>query len=161
MALQPGRIARLLAAGLAGSLAHTALMALKSWAGWLPDFQPYQDVQAMLGALIGRSVHPLVPWVLSYFNGAVVLGFAFGRLYPWLPGRNGVAKGGVFGLGVWCVMGLLFFPAIGKGLFAAGTLHGLVPTLFTLAMVLAYALVLGGAYALLFPRADRVAERQP
>jgi hypothetical protein len=149
MALQPGRIARLLAAGLAGSIAHTALMALKSRAGWLPDFQPYQDVQAMLGALVGRSVHPLVPWALSYFNGSVVRGYLFGRLYPWLPGRTGVAKGGVFGLGVWGVMGLLFFPAIGKGLFASGTLHGVVPSLFTLLMVLTYSVVLGAVYALL------------
>jgi hypothetical protein len=165
MAGQAGRVARLLVAGLAGSIAHTLLMALKSSAGWLPDFQPYQDVQAMLGSLAGRSVHPLVPWALSYFNGSVVLGFVFGRLYPRLPGQSGLVKGGAFGLGVWCHMGLLFFPAIGKGLFAAGTLHGLtlhglVPSLFTLLMVLTYSLVLGTAYALLLPHDDRIAARK-
>ncbi len=144
------RIWKPIAAGLCGSAAHTALMTFKSWANLLPSFQPYNDLQALLIRLTGGAVYPWVPWALSYFNGAVVLGFLFGRIYRWLPG-GGAIKGATFGLGVWIAMGLVFFPAIGKGLFAAQTRLGLVPTLFTLVMVLTYSVTLGIAYSLLDP----------
>ena len=136
-----------IAAGLCGSAAHTALMALKSWAQILPSFQPYDDLQALLTTLVGNSVDPVIPWALSYFNGSVVLGFLFGRSYQSLPGRTGVMKGLVFGFGVWVAMGLIFFPAIGKGWFASQTGLGIAPTIFTLMMVLTYSVTLGVAYS--------------
>lgn len=139
------------AAGLCGSAAHAALMTFKSWAGLLPSFRPYNDLQGLLGGLVGGEVHPWLPWALSYFNGSVVLGFLFGLAYPWLPSRNGAVKGTTFGVIVWIAMGLMFFPALGKGLFAAQTGLGLVPTLFTLVMVLTYSVTLGIAYSLLRP----------
>jgi len=55
----------------------------------------------------------------------------------------------VFGFAVWVAMGLIFFPAIGKGWFAAQTGLGIAPTLFTLAMVLTYSVTLGVAYSVL------------
>jgi uncharacterized protein DUF6789 len=137
-----------IAAGLCGSAAHTALMAFKSWARILPSFQPYDDLQALLTNMFGNSVNPAIPWALSYFNGAVVLGFLFGRFYQVLPGRTGVTKGLVFGFGVWVAMGLIFFPAIGKGWFAAQTGLGYAPTVFTLVMVLTYSVTLGVAYSI-------------
>jgi uncharacterized protein DUF6789 len=136
-----------IAAGLCGSAAHTLLMALKSWARILPSFQPYDDLQTLLTTVIGNSVDPVIPWALSYFNGSVVLGFLFGRLYQNLPGRTGVMKGLIFGGGVWLAMGLVFFPALGKGWFAAQTGLGLAPTFFTLVMVLTYSVTLGVAYS--------------
>ena len=39
------RIWKSLAAGLCGSAAHSGLMFLKSWMGWLPSFHPYEDIQ--------------------------------------------------------------------------------------------------------------------
>jgi hypothetical protein len=126
-------------------------MALKSWAHLLPRFQPYNDLQNMLTALVGSSVNPLVPWALTYFNGSVVLGFLFGRAYRWLPGRSGTVKGAVFGLTVWIAMGLIFFPAFGKGLFATQTGLGIAPTFFTLLMVLTYSITLGIAYSVFNP----------
>ena len=107
-----------MAAGLAGSAAHSFLMILKSRAGILPSFQPYDDLQGLLGDLVGGSVGPAAPWLLSFANGAVVLGFLFGRTYRLLPGRSGATKGLVFGLLGWVVMGLFFFPLLGRGLFA-------------------------------------------
>jgi len=138
-----------IAAGLCGSAAHTLLMAFKSWAQILPSFRPYDDLQALLAELIGNSVNPLIPWALSYFNGSVVLGFLFGHSWQILPGRTGVMKGLVFGFAVWVAMGLIFFPAIGKGWFATQTGLGFAPTLFTLAMVLTYSVTLGVAYSML------------
>ena len=150
--MDPARIWKPIAAGLCGSAAHTALMTLKSWANLLPSFQPYNDLQTMLTSMTGGSVHAWVPWALSYFNGSVVLGFLFGQAYRYLPGRNGALKGATFGLVVWLGMGLLFFPALGKGLFASQAGLGLEPTLFTLVMVLTYSVTLGVAYSLLNPR---------
>ena len=141
------RVWKSIAAGLCGSAAHTGLMALKSWAQILPSFEPYSDLQALLASLVGSSVHPAIPWVLSYFNGSVVLGFLFGQFYSRLPGRTPLAKGTVFGLAIWTVMGLMFFPIIGKGLFAMGAGLGLKPTVFSLLMVLTYSITLSTAYS--------------
>jgi uncharacterized protein DUF6789 len=135
------------AAGLCGSAAHSLLMTIKSWAQILPSFQPYDDLQALLTAWIGNAVSPVVPWALSYFNGSVVLGFLFGHSYQRLPGRTGIVKGLVFGVGMWIAMGLIFFPIIGKGWFAAQTGLGFAPTVFTLLMVLTYSVTLGVAYS--------------
>jgi hypothetical protein len=152
------RVWKPIAAGLCGSAAHTGLMALKSWAHLLPSFQPYDDIQNMLAGLVGSSVPPWVPWALSYFNGSVVLGFLFGYAYRRLPGRSGAIKGAVFGIAVWIAMGFIFFPALGKGLFAMQTGLGVVPTLFTLLMVLTYSVTLGVAYSVFNP--ERL-ERSP
>ena len=140
---------RALAAGFCGSAAHSFLMLLKSWLGLLPNFQPYEALQQTLSKLIGSDVHPAVPWALSFFNGATVLGYLFGRIYPLLPGQSGIAKGFVFGLLGWIVMGLLFFPALGLGLFATQVGLGATPAFFSLLMLLTYSIVLGIAYSAL------------
>jgi hypothetical protein len=140
------RIWKSVAAGVCGSLAHSALMAFKSWVPILPAFRPYDDLQALLANVIGHSVNPLVPWALSYFNGSVVLSFLFSHTYHWLPGGNGAMKGVGFGFAVWIAMGLIFFPMIGKGLFAASTELGFAPAPFTLLMVLTYSVTLGVTY---------------
>jgi len=147
------RVWKSIVAGLCGSAAHSGLMAFKSWAHILPSFQPYHDLQALLANFVGNSVHPAVPWAMSFFNGAIVLGFLFGQFYRRLPGHNGAVKGMIFGLAVWLAMGLTFFPAIGKGLFATEAGLGIAPTFFTLVMVLTYSVTLGVAYSLLQPKA--------
>ena len=127
-------------------------MYLKSRTGLLPSFQPYESFQAVLGRMSGGEVHPLVPWALSFLNGATILGFAFGRLYPHLPGRSGAVKGLAFGVAGWLAMGLAFFPLIGFGPFATGLRLGAAPALFSLAMILVYGLVLGAVYGALNAR---------
>jgi hypothetical protein len=143
------RIWRSLAAGLCGSAAHSGLMFLKSRMAWLPAFHPYEDLQQALSALVGSSVPAGIPWALSFLNGAVVLGMLFGHSYRWLPGRSGAAKGFVFGVLGWIVMGVLFFPALGRGLFALQTGLGASPALFSLAMLLSYGMTMGIAYSAL------------
>lgn len=143
------RIWKSLAAGLCGSAAHSGLMFLKSWMGWLPSFHPYEDIQAALSSLVGGSVSPALPWALSFLNGAVVLGILFGRLYRVLPGRGGAAKGAIFGVFGWMVMGLLLFPVLGQGLFASRAGLGARPAFFSLAMLLTYSIIMGIAYSML------------
>ena len=79
-------------------------------------------------------------------NGLAIVGFVFGRSYSRLPGSNGAAKGLIFGLVMWVVMGLVFFPLIGLGVFATGTGLGGWPALFSLGMLLAYSVVMGLVY---------------
>ena len=145
------RFWRSVAAGFCGNLVHSALMALKSWAGWLPGFQPYKDLQATLAQMLGTSVPAIGPWLLSYLNGAVVLGFLYSQVHRHLPGRNGAVKGAMFGIVGWLLMDLLFLPATGKGVFGLKAGLGLAPAGFTLLMILAYSVTLGIAYAAFSP----------
>ena len=124
-------------------------MYLKARVGLLPAFQPYASLQAALSDVTGGEVPAIVPWVLSFLNGATVLGFGFGRLYLHLPGRTGAVKGLAFGIAGWLAMGIVFFPLVGLGLFATGAGLGVTPALFSLAMILTYSLVLGAAYGAL------------
>ena len=142
---------RPLFAGLSGSVAHSLLMYAKSRSGILPSFQPYQQLQITLGHWIGSDVHPLVPWAMSYLNGSIVVGFAFARLYPHLPGGSGAVKGLIFGVLGWTLMMLLFFPLLGMGLFAARLGLGIWPAVFSLAMFLTYSIVMGIVYVALDP----------
>jgi uncharacterized protein DUF6789 len=149
--IDPNRVWRSVAAGFCGNLTHTLLMALKSWAHWLPGFNPYRDLQASLTAMLGTSVPAVVPWLLSYFNGAVVLGLVYGLIHRRIPGGNGAIKGAIYGIVGWVLIGLFFLPLHGKGLFGIGAGLGLAPALFTLLMVLTYSITLGIAYAVFDP----------
>src|ERR1043165_2682330 len=143
------------ASGLCGSAAHGGLMYFKERAGILPSFQPYENLQVALGHLTGRDVDPLVPWLLSYLNGSTLVGLSFGYLYRRLPTDSGAVKGLVFALGCWLVMNVLAFPVVGLGLFAAAAGLGVWPALFSMAMLLTYAVVMGMVYSALEPRSAR------
>ncbi|WP_035980769.1 DUF6789 family protein [Bradyrhizobium sp. STM 3843] len=140
---------RSMIAGVCGSMAHLLLMSFKSWSGLLPSFQPYENLQATLHQITGSSVDPIVPWALSFLNGSTIVGVVFGQLYRWLPGSSGETKGAVYGVLGWLIMGILFFPMIGLGVFATATGLGIAPALFSLAMLLTYSVVLGSVYGAL------------
>ncbi|HTO64313.1 MAG TPA: DUF6789 family protein [Bradyrhizobium sp.] len=141
---------RSIAAGFCGSLAHSGLMLLKSWMGWLPSFHPYEDLQEALSQLVGSSVHPAIPSALSLVNGALLLGTIFSYVYRLLQGRSGLGKGLVFGAFGWIAMGLFFFPLLGRGLFAAQVGLGPLPAIFSLLMILTYSMVMGAAYSVFY-----------
>jgi hypothetical protein len=83
-----------------------------------------------------------------------VLGFLFGRTFQLLPGRSGAMKGFVFGVLSWMIMGLLFFPVLGLGLFATQVGLGIKPALFSLMMLLTYSVITGIAYSALNPKSN-------
>jgi hypothetical protein len=85
------RLWRAIVAGLCGNVAHGTLMFLKERLGWLPAFQPYQDLQRVLGEMFGDSVQPALPWVLSFVNGTLIISVVFSLIYARLPGRSGAA----------------------------------------------------------------------
>jgi hypothetical protein len=150
---------KVVVAGFCGSAAHTLLMYLKWRTGLLPAFQPYDNLQAALGHMTGAKVHPAIPWALSFLNGSTVFGFCFGRFYAWLPGESGAAKGVAFGVLGWAVMGLVFFPLLGLGLFALDLGLGIWPALFSLAMLLTYSVILGIVYAALNRQCETESQR--
>jgi hypothetical protein len=84
--------------------------------------------------------------MLSCLNGSTITGFSFGRLYRQIPGATGAIKGLIFGAWCWALMGLVFFPLLGLGLFATGIGLGVWPALFSLAMLLTYSVVMGVVY---------------
>lgn len=143
---------RSMIAGLAGSAVHLLFMYLKSRTGLLPAFQPYHSFQATLARWVGAEVPAIVPWALSLLNGMTILGFVFARINRLLPGRTGIAKGAAFGVVGWVFMGLVFFPVIGLGPFAARAGAGLGPALLSFAMLQAYSIVLGAVYGALDAR---------
>ena len=55
-------------------------------------------------------------------------------------------KGLNFGVLCWAVMGVLFFPLLGLGVFSTGIGLGVWPALFSLAMLLTYSVVMGVVY---------------
>lgn len=95
-----------------------------------------------------------MPWAVSFLNGSTVVGFAFGLSYRWLPGNNGATKGLIYGVVGWVVMGSLFFPLIGLGLFAIQLGLGFWPALFSLTMLLTYSIVMGIVYSALKRTSD-------
>jgi len=144
-----GWIWKSVVAGFAGSLVHLAFMYAKLRLGVLPSFQPYPAFQTTLSRWVGSDVPLIVPWLLSFLNGMTILGFLFARLQRLLPGRTGISKGLAFGLMGWLFMGLMFFPVIGLGLFAAHVGLGIAPAMLSLGMVLTYSIVLGVVYSAL------------
>ncbi|MDA9431598.1 DUF6789 family protein [Bradyrhizobium sp. CCBAU 51627] len=145
-----------IAAGLCGNAAHSTVMFLKRWMGWLPTFHPYRDLQHGLSDWLGGAVHPTVPWVISFVNGTFVLGILFRSTYHLLPGHNAIVKGFVFGMMGWIAMGLLYFPILGRGPFASHLELGALPAAFSLVMVLAYSVFMGIAFSMLHSEPGRV-----
>jgi len=136
-------------AGLCGMTAHSLLMFFKARMGLLPSFQPYEALQAMLRDWIGRAVPSILPWMLSFLSGSTVIGLLFGGIYQKLPGHSGATKGILIGVLGWLLMGLLFFPMLGLGVFASKLDLGITPALFSLAMLLIYSVVMGSVYSAL------------
>ena len=152
-------ICRSFAAGLCGAAAHTGLMFLKSALGLLPSFDPYEALQSAIASWTGTAAHPALAWILPFVSGATLIGLLFGQLYAVLPARSGVAKGLIFGLCAWVLMGVVLFPAIGLGAFGSAAGQGVAPAMLSLAMLLVYGGVMGAVYAALaaWPKPSKAA----
>jgi hypothetical protein len=100
-------------------------MEIKRIAGILPGFEPYDDLQRLLSSVTTHAIEPPYLWLLSYINGALILGFVFGQLFVHLPGRTAIAKGAVFGFVAWLGMGFGMLPLTGRGIFARELGRGL------------------------------------
>ena len=136
-------------AGFCGMVVHSLLTLVHSRSGPLPGFQPNEDIQRGLSWLVGTEVHAGVVWLLSFVNGAIVWGFVFGQTYRFLPGNSPWLKGVYFGVGAWLAMGLLFFPLVDRGIFAAKLGLGVAPAVLMLGALLAYSVTMSLVYGFL------------
>ena len=134
--LQP--VTTTVVAGLAGLAVHSVLMAAKDVLGILPEFQPYDDFQRILGTWSGGQFGSLVP----YLTGAMFWGFAYARLHAYLPGRSFWAKGTSFALLAWGLMATGFFLLVGHGFLGLQLGYGLWPAVFMFPMLATFSLVL-------------------
>ena len=144
-----GKIRNAFIAGFCGTVVHSVLMLVHGRSGPLPGFQPNEDIQRGLSWLVGAEVPTGVVWLLSFVNGAIVWGFVFGQTYRFLPGNSSWLKGVYFGVCAWLVMGLLFFPLVDRGFFAAKLGLGIAPALLMLGALLAYSVTMSVVYGLL------------
>jgi len=142
-------------AGFFGMAVHSLLILLHGRSGPLPGFQPNEDIQRGLSWLVGTEVHTGVVWVLSFVNGAIVWGFVFGQTYRFLPGNSPWLKGIYFGVCAWLVMGILFFPLVDRGIFAAKLGLGIAPAMLLLGALLAYSVTMSLVYSFL----DRISDK--
>jgi hypothetical protein len=136
-----------LLAGFGATAVHVVLMSVKHRAGILPEFEPYEDLQRLLSSATSLSLEGPVAGLLPLINGALILGFVFGRLFVHLPGRSPVAKGAAFGFAAWLLMGLVLFPLSGRGVFALELGLGGLPAALMFAMLMLYAIVMSLLYA--------------
>ncbi len=121
-------------------------MATRDFLGIIPEFQPYQDLQKILGSIVGNTPHSIYLWFLPYVTGALVIGFLFGRAYAFLPGKTAIRKGIVFGICAWLLMGLGFLTLMGHGIFAIDMDLGLKPAALTFVMLLIYSVTMSLVY---------------
>ena len=141
-----------LIAGFGASLVHIALMEIKHRTGILPEFEPYENLQRLLSSMTLLAAEPRLSWMLSYINGGLILGFIFGQLFVYLPGKTAVVKGAIFGLAAWLVLGFVLFPLTGSGIFARELGLGAWPAALALAMLMIYAIIMSALYAWLTAR---------
>ena len=133
-------------AGLCGTAMHSLLMLVHSKIGPLPGFQPNDDIQRALAGLVGTEIHGSVAWLLVFVNFALIWSFVFGQTYRFLPGKGPLQKGVVFGVCAWAVMGFVFFPLVGRGVFAVELGLGVAPATLMLASLLTYSVTMSFVY---------------
>ena len=121
-------------AGLGATLVLSALMMLKSMMGLLPEL----DIITMLAAIAAGGV--VLGWILHFAIGAF-WGAVFFVVYDFLPGRNPVLQGIVFGLIAWLLMMVLIMPMAGNGIF--GLALGIMAPVMTGLLHIIFGAVMG------------------
>lgn len=84
---------------------------------------------------------------LAHFVLGVAFALAYAKSVDQLPGRNNWKSGLSFGLALWLLSGVVFFPLVGAGFFAMGLGAGILPIVGSLVLHLAYGLTLGAVYS--------------
>lgn len=101
-------------AGLAGTVAMTALMLMAPMMG-----MPPMNIGAMLGSVMGGNV--ALGWMAHFVIGVVLaLGYAatFAKRLPGAP----VVRGALFSLLPWLMAQVVVMPMMGMGLFSGSML---------------------------------------
>ena len=128
------RIGKAIVAGLAGTVAMTALMLMAPAMGLPP-----MNIGAMLGSMMGGSA--VLGWIAHFMVGAI-LALAFAALFAArLPGPPAL-RGMAYGVVPWLAAQLVVMPMMGAGFFSGS----LAAALGSLMGHLVYGAVLGAVY---------------
>lgn len=132
-------------AGLAGTVALSALMMLKTMMGLMPEL----DVIKMLSGMMGTG--PAGGWIAHFMIGTVLWGALFAWFNANIPGDSQWKKGTVFGIGAWVLMMVAVMPMAGAGFF--GLNLGVMAPVMTLVLHIIYGAVMGATYGALLGQA--------
>ncbi len=131
-------ITRGVVAGLAATVALSAIMLAKGMMGLMPEL----NVIAMLAGMMKSG--PMMAWVAHFMIGALVWGISYAVLNGSIPGGSNVMKGVVFSLGAWVIMMIAVMPMAGAGVF--GMKLGMMAPVMTMMLHAIFGAVLGGVY---------------
>jgi hypothetical protein len=126
-------------AGFVATFVASAMIQMNNAIGKIPEVH----VASSLSSLVG-SPDRLPGWLLHFFLGIVVFPIIFAVIERKIPLRAYAIKGLIYGVLLWLGMMLIFMPLNGAGPF--GLVRGGMVPVVTLALNLAYGLILGIAY---------------
>lgn len=84
---------------------------------------------------------------LAHFVLGVAFAMAYAKSVDRLPGHNNWKSGLTFGLALWLLSAVVFFPVVGAGFFGMGLGAGILPVAGSLVLHMAYGLTLGTVYS--------------
>ncbi len=126
-------------AGCAATAVLSALMAMKSTMGIMPEL----DVIKMLSSMMGAPA--ISGWAAHFAIGTVLWGGMFAAFNSLIPGSAQIVKGIVFGLAAWLMMMVAVMPMAGQGLF--GLNLGAMAPVMTAMLHVIFGAVMGLVYA--------------
>jgi hypothetical protein len=105
--------------------------------------------------------HNLLVTLLIHFVLGITFALAYAKIANGLPGHNSWKSGILFGLGLWLLSAIVFFPLVGAGFFALSLGAGLAPVAGSLVLHLVYGSMLGLVYSPYFDSVsvNRVAQQ--
>jgi uncharacterized membrane protein YagU involved in acid resistance len=126
---------RAIIGGFVGTPAMTVLMYTVA-----PLLGVRVDIAEMLGSMLGGWTLGIIVHVV---NGSLIFPFVYVYLFGHLPPGPPVARGLMFGGGLWLMSQALVMPMMGAGLFSSH-LGGLVSCVASFLGHMAYGALLGG-----------------
>lgn len=142
--LMAARLGKAVFAGLVATVVLSMIMILRLAAGVAPWYNPIEIMNLTAQNAFGTPDSIMVGWAIHFVVGALIWGFFFGALEPYMPGRTPARRGLEFALGAWLVVMVTVFPLAGSGFFGLG--FGLVAPLFMLMGHIIFGLVMGATF---------------
>jgi len=137
-----GDVSKGVESGFVATLVISGLMLAQYTAGLAPAF----NLISLLQQAANTPDYPSMAWIAHFAIGTVLWGIGFAALSPHLPGPHWM-RGLIFGVLAWFAMMVLFLPAAGLPMFAAGS--GITIPAVSLALHLVFGVVLGETYHVL------------
>ena len=136
--MQKHNNARVLAAGLAGTVVMTALMLMGPLMG-----MPEMNIGKMLAGFTGVPI--ALGWVMHLMIGEILAFFYVYVCSTRLPGTP-LLRGAIYGMIPWLVAEVVVNPMMGAGIFAINTPAPMMMVMGSLMGHVAYGAVVGAVY---------------